>query len=309
MKTLATHNGVLHTDDVAAVATIFLSGEDINVSRTRDSKIIESADIAVDVGGIFNGATLRFDHHQKEGAGKRPNGVPYASFGRVWEHFGLQVCKNILGEELDIDCHKVVRFVDEVLVQGIDARDCGVKTHFGLNNANVYTVSDLVSDFNPNWFEAQNFDEIFGEAVDVMKVVIKNVVRRQAGMVLAESEVLKMTDNQKGNKIIVLDKFVPWTATIPKFEPECLYVVFPDPTGSWRVQACPVGTGKESFELKAPLPAKWRGSSIPDLVEMTGCSDTIFCHSAGFIMGTKSKESAIKCAELAISSHEKSVTQ
>ena len=39
-------------------------------------------------GNLYNEKTNRFDHHQKGGAEKRPNGIEYSSFGldleKIW---------------------------------------------------------------------------------------------------------------------------------------------------------------------------------------------------------------------------------
>jgi uncharacterized UPF0160 family protein len=38
---------------------------DAQVVRTRNMSILEAADVVVDVGGSYNPALLRFDHHQR----------------------------------------------------------------------------------------------------------------------------------------------------------------------------------------------------------------------------------------------------
>ncbi|MDO8564969.1 MAG: MYG1 family protein, partial [bacterium] len=64
-KTIVTHEGKFHADDVFAVATLLLALQDeAEVRRTRDEEDVASADIAVDVGGIYDAEKNRFDHHQ-----------------------------------------------------------------------------------------------------------------------------------------------------------------------------------------------------------------------------------------------------
>jgi uncharacterized UPF0160 family protein len=92
------HGSGFHTDDIFAVATILLvlgEKDDVSVIRTRDMEIIKTGDYVVDVGGVHDESTNRFDHHQFGGAGKRENGIPYASFGLVWNKFG----KDLVGSE------------------------------------------------------------------------------------------------------------------------------------------------------------------------------------------------------------------
>lgn len=299
---IVTHNGVFHADDAFGVAALSII-YNVEIVRTRGLTEINSADIVLDVGEIHNPSIGRFDHHQKGGAGKRPNNVPFASAGLVWLFYGPIICREVLGEYYDIDTKKVSDLVDDTLFMGIDARDNGIKTHHGLNHANPYTVSDMISAFNPNWYDQQNYDEPFQRAVEFAKTILVNEIRRSAGQILAEAQLTKMIEPQKGNRIIILEHFVPWSSLIPVKEPQCLYVVYPDVSGTWRVQATPNGVGKDSFELKAPLPSNWRGLKPEELRKTTSCEDAIFCHNSGFIMGTKTREGAVQCAEIALSLH------
>ena len=50
-KTIATHNGNFHADDVFSVAALKSLFPSFKLIRTRDLKIIARADIVVDVGG------------------------------------------------------------------------------------------------------------------------------------------------------------------------------------------------------------------------------------------------------------------
>jgi len=119
-KTLVTHNGSFHADDIFACATLALllegKGEQFEIIRTRDEEIIKSGDYVFDVGGVHDEEKNRFDHHQKGGAGKRDNGIEYASFGLVWKKFGIGLC----GDQ------KAVDLIDEKLVAPIDAFDNGL---------------------------------------------------------------------------------------------------------------------------------------------------------------------------------------
>ena len=89
---IVTHSGSFHQDELFAVAALKMIYPDAEIIRTRDPKIIVSGDIVVDIGGISDPEKNRFDHHQDGGAGKRHNGMPYASFGLVWKKFGRQIC-------------------------------------------------------------------------------------------------------------------------------------------------------------------------------------------------------------------------
>ena len=94
---IATHSGKFHADDVWAVAVLDIMFPDCELVRTRDPQRIEAADFAVDVGGIWDPLSGRFDHHQKDFSGARQSGVVYASAGLVWKTYGSR-CVALLAE-------------------------------------------------------------------------------------------------------------------------------------------------------------------------------------------------------------------
>lgn len=112
MIKIATHSGGFHTDDVFAIAALQLvhGKENIEIIRTRDESILEQADIVVDVGGVYDVATKRFDHHQNGGP-VRANGIPYAAFGLVWLEYGEQVSGS----------KEVADEIERMLVLAVDA--------------------------------------------------------------------------------------------------------------------------------------------------------------------------------------------
>ena len=117
---IVTHDGAFHADDIFACATLGLSldaeGKEYRIIRTREQNKIDFADFVVDVGGVYNASTYRFDHHQEGGAGARDNDVPYAAFGLVWKTYGEKVCAN----------PEVAMTIEERLVQAVDANDNGI---------------------------------------------------------------------------------------------------------------------------------------------------------------------------------------
>src|SRR3954452_2654569 len=111
---VATHDGSFHADEVFALAALSLLGEPLEIVRTRDRDVIAACDVRVDVGFRADPASGDFDHHQREGAGERPGGVRYASFGLVWREHGAALC----GGDAEVAAR-----VDESLVQGVGAEE------------------------------------------------------------------------------------------------------------------------------------------------------------------------------------------
>lgn len=64
---IGTHSGSFHCDEALAVYMLKLLPEykDASVTRTRDQAILDTMDIVVDVGGVYDPATHRYDHHQR----------------------------------------------------------------------------------------------------------------------------------------------------------------------------------------------------------------------------------------------------
>jgi len=69
--------------------------------RTRDQKVLETLDIIVDVGGVYDADKNRLDHHQKTFAeywdpkSEKIGDIKLSSAGLVYRHFGREVIRNI----------------------------------------------------------------------------------------------------------------------------------------------------------------------------------------------------------------------
>ncbi len=284
-KTIVTHNGNFHADDVFSIAALKSIFPSFKLIRTRDSEIIASADIVVDVGGEYDPNTDRFDHHQRGGAGERENGIPYSSFGLIWQKYGLEMCQ---GNE------DVAKAIDSGLVSTIDAIDCG---HVKGPSEGI-SLSQTIGMFNPTWQENADFDACFDEAVEFAARVLKRFIAAANGGISAKAIVAKAVENAEDPRVIVLEKYTPWKRTVHALSEQALYVVYPSQTGQWRIQTVPVELG--SFEDRKPLPKQWAGLADNELQEVTNIDDAMFCHNGCFIAGAESFESTMKMASMAL---------
>ncbi|WP_415898482.1 MYG1 family protein [Neptuniibacter sp. QD48_11] len=283
--TIVTHSGNFHADDVFSIAALRAIFPSFKLIRTRDEELIRQADIVVDVGGEYDPDTGRFDHHQRGGAGERENGIPYSSFGLIWQKYGVEICQGNA---------EVAQAVDADLVSAIDAIDCG----YGDGVAKGVSLSQTISMFNPTWQEETHFDEGFDEAVDFASRVLNRFIASADGGISAKDIVAKAIENAEDPRVIVLEQYTPWKRTVHALSKEALYIVYPSDTGQWRIQAIPVKPG--SFEDKKSLPKSWAGLSGKALQDETGISDAMFCHNGLFIAGCESFDSTMKMAELAL---------
>jgi len=282
--TVVTHNGNFHADDVFSIAALSHVLPSFKLVRTRDAELIAKADIVLDVGGEYDADAGRFDHHQRGGAGERKNGIPYSSFGLIWQKYGLEICD---GNQ------RLANAVDAGLVSTIDADDCG----YG-ERAEGISLSRTISMFNPSWQEESDFDAGFNEAVEFAARLLTRFIASANGGISAKAIVSKAIEDADDPRVIVLEKYIPWKKTILKQSDEALYVLYPSQTGQWRIQTVPVEQG--SFDNRKPLPKKWAGLSGAELIEATGIDDAMFCHNGLFIAGAESFESTMKMAELAL---------
>ena len=283
--TIATHNGNFHADDVFSVAALKCVIPSFKLVRTRDLEVIGEADIVLDVGGIYDPETGRFDHHQRGGAGERENGIPYSSFGLIWQKYGLEIC----GGNQDI-----ANSVDSGLVSTIDAVDCG---HVEGVSKGI-SLSQTISMFNPTWQEDSHYDECFDEAVTFASRILARFIASATGGISAKAIVAKAVENAEDPRVIVLEQYTPWKRTVHALSEEALYVVYPSGSGPWRIQTVPMELG--SFEDRKSLPTPWAGLSNKELQDVTGIDDAMFCHNGLFIGGAETFESTMKMAAMAL---------
>jgi uncharacterized UPF0160 family protein len=292
---LVTHNGSFHTDDVFAAAALSMlfekQGKAFEMIRTRDEAEIELADIVFDVGGIYDESKNRFDHHQVGGAGKRNGGIEYASFGLVWKKFGEELAGSKEAQE----------FLDQKLAAPIDAFDNGfdlVTNKF--SNISPYYLQHIIFTMHPTWREEQNHDEIFKKAVEFAKEVLKREIIQTKDSQLAEKEIKAIYEQTKDKRIIVLDQNYPAQYVLHDF-PEPLFIIYPRSTNNyWGVKT--VRTDPKTFNNRKNLPSTWAGLRDEELQNITGVPDAVFCHKALFLVVAKTREGAIKLAEVALRS-------
>jgi uncharacterized UPF0160 family protein len=285
---VATHPGNFHADDVFAVAVLGMVAQPLTVVRTRDEALHAAADARVDVGGRSDSATGDFDHHQKGGAGERPNGIRYASFGLVWREHGAAVA----GSE------GAAAAIDERVVQGVDANDTGQTiTHPLVDGIVPMSVSGVIAAMNPAWDESltpEEEDARFHEAVGLATRILEREIAAAKAFDRARHLVQDAIERANGSGVIELDRNMPWREAVVTSAPDALFVIYPKSDG-WGLQAVPRELG--SFENRKQLPAEWAGLSGAELAAACGVEDAVFCHAARFYAAAGSREGIIALAE------------
>lgn len=307
---IVTHNGKFHADDAWAVAVLHILYPEADIVRTRDQAIIDQADFVVDVGGVWEPAAGRFDHHQKGFSGARQGGVPYASAGLVWREFGGQCVRAIAmshcGHELSEDKARELAYaIDSDIVQYLDLSDVGAAK----NAPGGYGLSAVISGFNPNWLDEQRLGYgapaeafrlvEFRRAMALLTDVLVNSVKYRVGALLAVQQV-RQSEALEGGKVLFLkNSALPWTQLVRKEMPKVLFVISHS-LGEQRYLLHTVPVSAESFDARADLPAAWAGLRDAELAAVTGVPDAIFCHNGRFIAAVKSYEGARTMARQAL---------
>lgn len=293
-KIIVTHSGNFHSDDIFAVATLCLVLEKdyrIKIIRTRDSKIIEKADFVVDVGMVYDKDKNRFDHHQGEGAGFRENGIPYASFGLVWEKYG----EGLSGSK------EVAMGVDSIVAWPIDARDNGIDLEKIDNKWGIsdYTFFKMTWVFRSKYREGEKeLHQNFVYLVSVAKKVIEKSIDFIKDTLESQKEIETAYSKTNDKRLLIIDKPYLFEEYV-SINKDILLVISPKVSdNTWGIECA--RDEKMSFKNRVYFPYDWCGKRDKELEEVTGVKGSIFCHKGGFFFVADSKETAFKIAKKVI---------
>jgi uncharacterized UPF0160 family protein len=317
-KRIATHSGSFHADDVFGVAVLAALFPAHELVRTRDNEEIARCDFAVDVGGAWDAARGRFDHHQRGFDGTRVRQedgatVPaegYASAGLVWKEYGVAYVQQVaqsMGEVLaDATQARIAQEIDASLVRYLDLVDTGA----AMVAPGAVGLSSHLAALNSTWFEEQGLDaagrgrlqmERFREAMAIVQRLLQRLVLRRIGQELAAGKVRSARRLLDGRVLHLAEGGMPWTAIVVQEMPQVLLVVYPesDEAGERHVlRTVPARDG--SFDSRLDLPAAWAGLREQELAAVSGVADALFCHTNLFIAVARSLDGALRMAELAL---------
>jgi uncharacterized UPF0160 family protein len=260
----------------------------VELTRTRDSKVLEKLHIVYDVGGGL------FDHHGAEKV-YREDKIPYAASGLIWREFGKQVLKFKNSSLKEEAVESIFQYIDRNLIEGIDALDNGVwidTTEIPLMN-----ISSIISGFNPNWKSDKDENEAFDEAVQIASSVLNNIINNRFSVLKARDIVAGAYEKRKTKELLILNKYCPYGESLRDLDKnnEVFFVIYPKKDG-YAIQT----VRGDNREDKKKLPESWAGKRDEELQKITGVKDAVFCHTGRFIAVAGSLEGIMKMAQLAI---------
>ncbi|WP_293662672.1 MYG1 family protein [Rhodoferax sp. OV413] len=314
---IATHSGTFHADDVFGVGILMGVFPSHRLVRTRKQELIETANFVVDVGGVWDAASGRFDHHQRGFDGARPAresdgailpGVGYASAGLVWAAHGaeyVQAWAERGGHALDAAAvADIVRSIDHSLVQYLDMVDTGQADVA----PGIFGLSSLIAQLNTHWLEEKGLDAAgraqlletrFLEAIAITRKFLDHALSRKVAQLRAMDTVRQAPRLLGGRVLHLQEGGMPWTHVVLHEMPHVMFVIYPDSDGNQhQIKTVPVEAG--SFIARMDLPEAWAGLREADLAAVNGVADSVFCHLNLFIGGARSFEGALRMAELAL---------
>lgn len=341
---IGTHSGHFHADEALAVYMLRLlpTYAQSPLVRSRDPEVLKGCHTVVDVGGQYDQAVNRFDHHQREFVTTFPgHSTKLSSAGLVFMHLG----KDIIAQQTQLpkDSDEVNQLYEKMyddFIEAFDANDNGVSAYdtgklqdMGISkrfNDRGFTIASVVSRYN-NIRDPSGINKIDKPKSPEEEQAEEDARFLQASAFTGSQFVSELTDAFRSwlpARHIVKERFLdrrqydpqgrilvlpyrkeglPWHDHLYKIEKEqreegsTLYTLFPEngePDSKWRVRA--VSRSSEGFELRKPLPEKWRGVRDEDLSKVAGIEGCVFVHASGFIGGNKTFEGALKMAQTAL---------
>lgn len=283
-RTLGTHDGSFHADEVTACALLLLFDliDWDKIMRTRDPQLLGECEFVCDVGGIYDPAAKLFDHHQVDYTG------PLSSAGMILAY--LQEHQIITQEEY--------QFFNDSLILGVDAHDNGNDPQL----KGVTTYSHIIANFTPIHHDAEpEFqNSAFFQALDFSFGHLKRLHERylyiqSCRQIVAEA----MHPHQH---YLFFEQSLPWMDSFFELggaNHPATFVIMPS-GAHWKLRGIPPNPDNK-MKVRIPLPENWAGLIEDDLRVASGIPGAIFCHKGRFISVWESKEDAFKALELVLS--------
>lgn len=320
LKIVVTHSGAFHADEVLGSVLIkFIPGYANHIIlRSRNKDIWNLGDIVIDVGGIFDPKTLRYDHHMssfKEIFDENVSKINLSAAGLVYKYHGKEIITNLLQvwgkfDELKESIDKIYLNIYQKLILYVDGVDNGVDQYPESKGRELYTnrtsYGSRVSRLNPSILNSNNSNKQFlaaqslaqDEFLEILKFLV--FLHYPSYNIVLNSFLVRKSFHTSG-RIMMLPQEIMFKEHLLKIEEEhglsgeILYVLTQTKKEGVRLMTVPKALG--SFEFRKGIFTPWRGLELEELRNVSGIKDVIFVHKAGFIGGAESMTSTLEMAE------------
>ncbi len=276
-RSLGTHNGTFHADEVTACALLLLFNliDEDKIIRTRDPILLSSCEFVCDVGGTYDPEKKLFDHHQHEYTGD------LSSAGMVLLY---------LKQSETLDQH-LYDFFNSSLIIGVDLHDNGRD----MPVIGRCTYSLVISNFTPIYHtvKPEEQDIAFFEALHFAFSHLKRLWKRYQYMHSCR-DIVKQAMLEK-KEYLLFNQSIPWMDAF--FELDGLnhpakFVIMPS-GNQWKLRGIPPSLDKK-MTVRLPLPQEWAGLLENELKQASGIPGAVFCHKGRFISVWDTYEDAFK---------------
>lgn len=275
-RSVGTHDGTFHADEVTACALLLLFDlvDSNKIIRTRQLDQLIRCEYVCDVGGIYDPELKLFDHHQVDYQG------PLSSAGMVLLH--LKETEVITPQEYD--------FFNNALILGVDAHDNGKDVLM----PGIATYSQIVSNYTPITHDSDPkvLEDAFCAALKFAFSHLSRLWERyRYNRSCREIVAQRMKES---NVCLIFDKSIPWLESFFELGGEqhpALYVIMPSGK-HWKLRCIPPNFINR-MKVRKPLPESWAGLLDEDLKKVSGIPGAIFCHKGRFISVWETKEDAL----------------
>jgi uncharacterized UPF0160 family protein len=328
--TIQTHDKRFHIDDVGATALLVSyynkkRNFTVQLIRSRDQELLETSDILVDVGGIYDPSNRRFDHHQDGCNEVFEEGfkIPLSSIGMVWKHYGEELLRMYI--QSNPEFYLINKWEDHIkplltevyakIIQEIDAHDNGIvpveggKRNYWQHLSLGEIISSMnTSDTNNETEQMRAFRDAIQLFVTIFEIKLEKVIRKYFDYNVNYSIVEKVLKESVPNSeyLVITDK-------LPMIH-KCLNVLDPDyrikflifhPSDEEYITVKTRNKKDDMFTSLVPL------LSYDRTVEKLGDDekkDLIFIHKSLFIAKTKTLDLALKLVGLALENRPKTIS-
>ncbi|KAA3675468.1 uncharacterized protein DEA37_0003724 [Paragonimus westermani] len=290
---IGTHNGRFHADELVACAMLKQLPEYANadIVRSRDESMLSTCTVVVDVGGVFDPVTQRYDHHQrgfeltfKSFFKDSEWDIKLSSAGLVYVHFGRQILASVIGVQeshpmISVLFNKVslaflfglfrlLQIYGNFIVE-LDAVDNGIPM---TEDSVKYTIntglSSRVGLLNPQWNQKDTDETVcFMNALSMVEKEFTRLVCHYAESwypareIVAQALKKRWQVDPSGHIFSLEQKPCPWAAHLHELEKEELEHKKMEPV-SWDVTDSSTISDRPVFCLYQRDDGHWSVQSV-----------------------------------------------
>ncbi len=314
---IATHNGTFHLDEVTAYTILNYLYPNNQLIRTRDPTLIATANLTIDVGGVYDANQGRYDHHQLDFTDtfNDQSQIKLSSAGLIWKHYGRQLIQTYC-QQSKIDVYNLESTYYDLYWQifaEIDAHDNGqrqytdnfydllknktIRNHYPTNLNLISTITKLNTSDTANHTAQMT---AFKKASDVVWTlfdihlthyfVVQNELTTDIATIANAYSQSQPTDRY----LVVRTDCNNWRKGIQLYEDThldrlpILFLIYPNSNATWNIRTL----SDQQFKSRQDL------LPLSQLQKLVTCPDEItFIHTKLFIGASLTLETAIEMAQ------------